>query len=62
VRFIQVGGLDRARRRQIDDLKEQEQRLRQAQMARPTAPGGDVTFDATWSAADLKTLMDHLLR
>ena len=28
VRFIQGGGLERARQRQIDDLKEQEQRLR----------------------------------
>jgi len=28
VGFIQAGGLERARQRQIDDLKEQEKRLR----------------------------------
>lgn len=61
VRFIQGGGLDRARERQIEDLKEREQRLRQAEMARPQAVG-DVTFESRWSSADLKTLMDSLLR
>jgi hypothetical protein len=31
VTFIQSGGLDRARARQIDELKEQERRLREAE-------------------------------
>jgi Zn-finger nucleic acid-binding protein len=63
VRFIQGGGLDRARQRQLDDMKEQEQRLRQAQMTRPSVRGGaDVTIDSSWSTADLSTLLDQLLR
>jgi Zn-finger nucleic acid-binding protein len=62
VRFIQGGGLDRARQRQIDDMKEQEDRLRQAQMARPTVARGEVTFDSTWSTMDLQALLDHLRR
>lgn len=58
VRFIQEGGLDRARQRQIDDLKEQEQRLRQAQAMRPAA-GGD-TMEASFSGFDLQAILDHL--
>ncbi|HET7694587.1 MAG TPA: zinc ribbon domain-containing protein [Vicinamibacterales bacterium] len=60
VRFIQGGGLDRARQRQIDDLKEQEDRLRRAQMARP-APAGDFDYDA-WTRADIQRLFDQLRR
>ena len=56
VGFIQGGGLDRARQRQIEDLKEQEDRLRQAQMARPA---GDLD---TWTRPDLDTLLDQLRR
>ena len=61
VRFIQGGGLDRARERQIEDLKEQEQRLRQAQMARPTSPATDFDFDS-WTRTDLQGLLDQLRR
>ena len=49
--FIQAGGLDRARQRQIDDLKEQEMRLR-AQEARlastryGTGPAGEAGYFA----------------
>jgi hypothetical protein len=60
VRFIQSGGLDRARERQIEDLKEQEQRLRQAQMARPT-PAADFDYDS-WTRTDLQSLLDQLRR
>jgi Zn-finger nucleic acid-binding protein len=60
VRFIQGGGLDRARQRQIEDLKDQEQRLRQAQMARP-APTAGFDFD-TWTRKDLQGLLDQLRR
>ena len=60
VRFIQGGGLDRARQRQIEDLKEQEQRLRQAQMARP-APATEFSFDS-WTRNDLQALLDQLKR
>jgi len=34
VRFIQGGGIERARQRQIEDLKEQEQRLRDQELRR----------------------------
>ena len=61
VRFIQSGGLDRARERQIEDLKEQEQRLRQAQMARPSSPATDFDFDS-WTRTDLQGLLDQLRR
>ena len=60
VRFIQGGGLDRARERQIEDLKEQEQRVRQAQMARPTA-AADFDYDS-WTRTDLQALLDQLRR
>ena len=42
VRFIQGGGLDRARQRQIEDLKEQEQRLRdqESRVRNATGRGG----------------------
>lgn len=60
VRFIQGGGLDRARERQIEDLKEQEQRLRQAQMARPS-PATEFDFES-WTRKDLQSLLDQLRR
>ena len=58
VRFIQSGGLDRARQRQIDELKEEERRLRQAQGMRHPA-GADLNIDST-SGFDLLSLLDHL--
>jgi Zn-finger nucleic acid-binding protein len=61
VRFIQGGGLDRARQRQIEDLKEQEQRLRQAQALRP-GPPGDVSIESGWSSFNLQDLLDQLKR
>lgn len=51
VRFIQGGGLERARRRQLEELKEQERRLRE-QAARlrsssyGSSGGGNYDFDA----------------
>ena len=60
VSFIQGGGLDRARQRQIDDLKEQEHRLRQAQVARP-APAADFDYDS-WTRTDVQALLDQLRR
>ena len=61
VRFIQGGGLDRARERQIEDLKEQEQRLRQAQMARPSAAATDFDYES-WTRTDVQKLLDQLRR
>jgi Zn-finger nucleic acid-binding protein len=67
VTFIQSGGLDRARERQIEDLKEQEQRLRDLELRairdRGTPDmrrtGG---FEATWDAGALGKLFDALGR
>ena len=61
VRFIQGGGLDRARQRQLDDLKDEERRLRAAQSAQPPA-AGERPAGAVWSAVDLLTLLDDLAR
>jgi Zn-finger nucleic acid-binding protein len=63
VRFIQGGGLDRARQRQIDDLKDQEQRARMAEAMRPRA-GGPIEFrsETSWSTFDLQALLDQLKR
>jgi Zn-finger nucleic acid-binding protein len=62
VKFIQTGGLDRARERQIQDLKDEEARLRALKTHRPRdgAPV-DIRFETnTWSGPDLQTLLDHL--
>ena len=60
VQFIQGGGLDRARQRQLDDMKDEEQRLRALQMPRE-GMHVDASFDSTtWSALDLLSLLDHL--
>jgi Zn-finger nucleic acid-binding protein len=61
VRFIQGGGLDRARERQLEDLKEQEQRLRQAQLARPASAAADFDYES-WTRTDLQRLLDQLRR
>ena len=57
VRFIQGGGLDRARQRQIEDLKDQEQRLRQAQSKRAD---GEIWSESRFSGHDLKAILDSL--
>jgi len=62
VTFIEGGGLDRARQRQLADLKEQEQRLRAAQQGqgmRDVALGGPVT---EWNSVDLLELLKSLRR
>lgn len=61
VRFIEGGGLDRARERQLEDLKEQEQRLRQAQLARPASAAADFDYES-WTRTDLQRLLDQLRR
>jgi Zn-finger nucleic acid-binding protein len=62
VRFIQGGGLDRARQRQIQDLKEEEQRLRAAQPAQGVhdlALGNEMP---QWNSIDLLELLKSLRR
>jgi Zn-finger nucleic acid-binding protein len=67
VTFIQSGGLDRARERQIADLKEQEQRLRDRELRAMRERGSpDVrrtsSFDVSWDADALTKLLDVLGR
>ena len=60
VRFIKGGGLDRARERQIEDLKEQEDSLRHAQMQTPRY--GQASVEARWTPVDFRALLDQLRR
>ena len=60
VHFIQGGGLDRARQRQIEDLRDQEQRLRQAKILYDNATDGVKMQSQT--GFDLLSLLDHLRR
>jgi Zn-finger nucleic acid-binding protein len=57
VAFIQQGGLDRARQRQIDDLREERSRLQdhagRAQRAAARSADGSAAFDTGASFADL---------
>lgn len=61
VRFIQNGGLERARRRQLEDLKEQERRLRAQEIRlqgerRRSGRWGDSGFQTGAGFADLVSL------
>jgi len=69
VRFIQGGGLDRARQRQIEDLKEQERQLRAAQAAGElrsehhhdvNVSWGVTTRSTTFDSKALLALLEHL--
>ena len=63
--FIQAGGLERARQRSIDDLREEEQRLREieARQARHAADAhGQALHQSTWNASDLLDLLQRLRR
>ena len=62
VAFIRAGGLERARQRQIEDLKEEERRLRQLQAGRHADAGNETIAGAphTWSGFDLLSLLEHL--
>ena len=59
VAFIQGGGLDRARQRQIEELKEEQRRLEAKQAApREHSLGGDISL--SWNLGDVRILLDHL--
>jgi Zn-finger nucleic acid-binding protein len=62
--FIRGGGLERARQRQIDELKAEEARLRALQMQRPQGHAhSDFEMPVgSWSAPDLSMLLDWLKR
>ena len=62
VAFIQQGGLDRARQRQIDELKEQEEHLRAMQQIHNRLPDSIhiERSTRTWTGADLLSLLEKL--
>jgi len=62
VTFIQNGGLDRARQRQIEDLKEQDEHLRAMQQIQSRLPDSIHVERSTrtWTGADLLSLLEHL--
>lgn len=64
--FIRAGGLDRARARQIEDLKDEQRRLRdqQATDARRTRDGESLqrTANLSWGASDIAEILRALRR
>lgn len=66
--FLQSGGLDRARQRQIEELKEEQDRLRSLQRQQEIfgehgfESRTEITTDSSWSGTDLMTLLAQLRR
>jgi Zn-finger nucleic acid-binding protein len=63
VSFIQSGGLERARQRQIEDLKDAEAQLRaaeQAQGLRDSAIASDWQSQSSWNGPDLLELLRRI--
>ena len=62
VTFIQGGGLERARQRQIEEIKEAESHLRTAQQAQAFRDAAlpDRSMHAKWNGPDLLELLRHL--
>jgi Zn-finger nucleic acid-binding protein len=62
VTFIRSGGLERARQRQLDDLKEAERDLRATQQAEAirSASLPDASRDMRWNGPDLLELLRRL--
>ena len=58
VSFIEGGGLDRARQRQIEELKEEQRRLEATQGGHRHSVGGSI--DVSWSLNDVQLLIDHV--
>ena len=65
VRFIQGGGLERARQRQIEDLKEEQTRLRELEARSGAKSPGGVSYGNRWldwgsavGPADFTTIID----
>ena len=65
VAFIQSGGLDRARQRQLDDIKDEERQLeslQQAEVMRDAAGVDRSIRGGAWNGLDLVSLLDFLKR
>jgi len=60
VTFIQNGGLDRARQRQIDDMKEEEEQLRLMQSRNDGMADYGFGSTTTSTGVDLLALLKHL--
>lgn len=63
--FLQSGGLDRARQQQIEELKEQQDRLRSMQVQQQMFPeqglsSTDHMTIATWTGASLLSLLNQI--
>ena len=64
--FLQSGGLDRARQQQIDDLKEEQDRLRSLQRQQETFAehgfhsSSDIDMSPTWTEVGLLNLLNQL--
>ncbi len=66
VTFIQQGGLDRARTQKIEELREEERRLkdleRKAMIERHASGGSPWTATATWDDSGIADLVDLITR
>jgi Zn-finger nucleic acid-binding protein len=62
VTFIQGGGFDRARQRQIEDLRDEEARLRAAQAARQSGGYTETTESRSWTFGDVQVLLNRITR
>jgi Zn-finger nucleic acid-binding protein len=61
--FLREGGLDRARQKQIEELKEQEERLRALRTRGDAHP--DISYEMsvrTWTSSDLLKLLEQFKR
>jgi Zn-finger nucleic acid-binding protein/predicted RNA-binding Zn-ribbon protein involved in translation (DUF1610 family) len=66
VTFIQQGGLDRARAHKLDELRDQERRLkdleRKAMIDRRASGGSPWTASATWDGSGIADLIDLIAK
>jgi hypothetical protein len=64
VAFLQSGGLERSRARELEQLREERKRLEQAQAAQARrsrdSEAGNPWGSSRWSAGDVFTLLDAL--
>jgi len=61
VSFIQQGGLERARQRQIEDLKDEQERLHAMQARQAAHPSVHIEASThTWTGVDLLALLEKL--
>ncbi len=61
VTFIQAGGVDRARERELADLRDERRRLQEAQAAQLRRASGDIETSARWDTTSLGEVMRALL-